>query len=137
MSIKAPAALLRAQWLANLTDTSVRIPLLNIRLGLDFLIGLIPGIGDLIMFLVALTIVWSGRQMGAPKHIQMAIVRNCLIDLLVGIVPVVGDLFDLFFKANQRNVRMLEKWWVAEHHSDIQNHAQQQLLDWQQHLNKE
>jgi hypothetical protein len=128
--IQFPKALISAQRLANLTDTAVRLPILNIRLGLDFIIGLVPVIGDMIMLLVALRIVHAGKQIGAPKSVQQAMLRNVLLDWLVGLVPFAGDLFDLIFKVNQRNVRLLEKWWVTTHHEQIRASADKQLQQW-------
>ena len=127
---KAPKRLLWAQKIANLSDTAVRIPGINIRLGLDFIIGLIPVIGDVLMLGASLTLIGLARSLGVPKSILMLMLRNAAIDFVVGMVPFLGDLFDLFFKANQRNVRMLERWWVAEHHEDIQQATQQKLRAW-------
>lgn len=131
LSVVLPAPIQHAQRLANLTDTAVRIPVLGIPVGLDFIIGLIPGAGDLVMFIVSLSIIVKARQAGAPKSLRMAMVRNSLIDFVVGSVPIVGDLFDLFFKANRRNVRMLEKWWVQENHTAIRDNARVRLDAWQ------
>lgn len=67
-NVAAPEELKKAQDIANVLDTAVRVPVLGINLGLDFLIGLIPGIGDATMFLAALRIVYLGKKMGAPDR---------------------------------------------------------------------
>lgn len=128
--IKAPDELRQAQALANITDTAVRIPGIGIQVGLDFLIGLIPVVGDTIMALVALRIVYLGRKMNMPKTVQRKMIRNVVIDLGLGFVPVVGDIADLVFKANKRNVRMMERYWLEQHHEDIRNYAAAQLEKW-------
>lgn len=136
LATQAPKALLRAQKLANITDTAIRIPGIGIKLGLDFLVGLIPVVGDFSMALVSLSIIGLGRKMGAPKALQTKMLRNALLDMALGMVPVVGDLFDIFFKANQRNVRLLEQWWVTTHHQDIKANTQAKLEDWQRRIDK-
>lgn len=129
--IKAPDELLKAQWIANVTDTAVRIPIVNIKVGLDFLIGLIPGFGDAVMTLVALRIVYLGRKLGMPKPLLRKMVRNSLVDFAFGFIPLVGDLVDLFYKANKRNVRLMERWWLAQYQSELAKNTQDRLAIWQ------
>lgn len=129
---KAPDALLEAQTLANLLDTAVKIPFIGIKVGLDFLVGLIPIVGDLLMTLVSLKIVYLGHKLGLPKSLKLKMIKNVLIDFLLGFVPIVGDLFDLFFKANQRNVRIMEMWWVSENKDKIDALTKQAVDEWRQ-----
>lgn len=135
-NIKAPTELLAAQRLANITDTAIRIPGIGINVGLDFLIGLIPGVGDAIMTLVALRIVYLGRKLGMPKALQRKMIRNSLLDFAFGFIPVVGDIVDLFYKANKRNVRIMERWWLAQHQTDLKQQTQAKLDAWIQTDNK-
>ncbi|MBU3004853.1 DUF4112 domain-containing protein [Paraglaciecola arctica] len=128
---QAPAALLRAQQLANLTDTKLRIPVIGIRVGLDFLVGLIPVVGDLIMVGVSLSIVAMAKSIHVPRALRIAMLRNIGIDFLLGLIPFVGDVVDLFYKSNQKNVRIMEKWWVSQNQHKIQANSQQALEDWQ------
>ena len=114
--VQAPKALLKAQKLANLTDSKIRIPLLGIRLGLDFLVGLIPVVGDLIMVATSFTIVGMAKSMQVPRALRVSMVKNIAIDFLLGVIPFVGDLADLFYKSNQKNVRIMEKWWLSQQH---------------------
>lgn len=132
-----PEALKRAQWLANITDTAVRVPVLGIRFGLDFLLGLLPFLGDLLTLAIGMGIWRSARKMQAPKGIQRAIIRNLLIDFVVGLMPFIGDIFDLFYKANVRNVRLLERWWLSEHAGQLGQATQAQLNQWQARQEKQ
>ncbi|WP_026376699.1 DUF4112 domain-containing protein [Aestuariibacter salexigens] len=128
---RAPDELLKAQYLANITDTAVRIPLLGVKVGLDFLIGLIPGVGDAIMLFVAFRIVQLGKRIGVPKPLLKKMVRNCLVDFGLGFIPVVGDLVDIFYKANRTNVRIMERWWVEQNKARLDAQTQQQLASWE------
>ena len=129
---RAPDELLKAQALANTLDTAVKIPFIGIPVGLDFLIGLIPVVGDASMMLVSLRIVHLGRKLGVPKQIQTAMLRNIAIDFGLGFVPLLGDIFDLFYKANQKNVRLIERWWIEQNKAQVDALAKQKLLEWEQ-----
>jgi hypothetical protein len=128
---RAPDELLKAQQLANLLDTAVKIPFINFRVGLDFLIGLIPGIGDIIMLFSSLRIVQLAHKLGVPAELKYKMIRNSLFDYVLGFVPIVGDIVDMFFKANQRNVRIMEQWWVSENKADIEAMQAKMLKDWE------
>ncbi len=130
-TIKAPKALLKAQKLANLLDTAFTIPIVRIKVGLDFIVGLIPGVGDALMLFVALRIVWLGKRMGLPSALVKAMLRNAVIDFGVGFIPFIGDLFDLFYKANVKNVRIMEKWWVSQQKGNIDAGTAQKLMEWE------
>lgn len=130
-TVQAPKALLQAQKLANLADSKIRIPFLGIRLGLDFLVGLIPVVGDIIMVGVSLSIVGMAKSMQVPTTLRLAMLKNIAIDFLLGIIPFVGDLADLFYKSNQKNVRIMEKWWVSQNHQKIQANSQQIVQEWE------
>jgi hypothetical protein len=129
--IEAPQPLLRAQKLANLMDTKIKIPFLGIRFGLDFIVGLIPVVGDLIMTGLAISIVGMAKSMGVPKEFRLVMLRNIAIDFLLGLIPLLGDVIDMFYRSNQKNVRIIEKWWVAQHHAKIKAHSQDVLDQWQ------
>ncbi len=101
-SAQAPKALLRAQKLAHLTDTKISIPVLGIRLGLDFLVGLIPVLGDIIMLMVSLSIVGMAKSIQVPTALRLAMIKNIALDFLLGLIPFIGDIADLFYKANQK-----------------------------------
>lgn len=123
-----------AQKVANITDTAVRIPFIGIKVGLDFLIGLIPFVGDVIMFGVAISIISMGKSMGVPKPLLMKMIRNSAFDFALGLIPFFGDIIDIFYKANQSNVRIMERWWVENNKPKIDNYAKKQLEKWHQSL---
>ena len=131
-TLLAPPALLHAQKLAQFLDNGFKVPLLNIRFGVDFLVGLIPGVGDAVMALVSLTIVYKAGQLGIPATMQAQMLKNILLDFVLGLLPLVGDIADLFYRANQKNVRMMERWWVSQHYQAIQANSQDALTKWQQ-----
>lgn len=95
--------------LTRLLDSAVAIPGLRTRVGLDALLGLLPGVGDLIGGALGLYLVLEARQLGASRWLQARMVGNLLLDAAVGTVPLAGDLFDVFFKAHQRNLRLLQE----------------------------
>src|SRR6476620_11340155 len=97
----------RIDALATLLDTAFVIPGTNIRFGLDALIGLVPGIGDAITTLMSLYIVNEARALGAPPLLIARMVANVALDGVVGAVPLVGDAFDVAFRANRRNMKLL------------------------------
>src|SRR6185503_4238196 len=97
----------RIEWLSSLLDTAILVPGTNIRFGLDALIGLVPGIGDVITTLLSLYIVREARALGAPRLLIARMLANVALDGVVGAVPVAGDLFDVAFRANRRNVALL------------------------------
>lgn len=99
----------RIDRLASLLDTRFVIPFTKFRFGADSLIGLAPGVGDAITTALALYIVYEAHRLGAPKTVLARMLGNVAIDGVVGIVPVAGDVFDLMFRANRRNVRILRE----------------------------
>ncbi|WP_395338102.1 DUF4112 domain-containing protein [Ningiella sp. W23] len=134
-NIKAPKELTQAQALGNLLDTAVRLPIINIKVGLDFLVGLIPVVGDTIMLFASLRIVHLAHKLGIPKPLKTKMLINTFIDWLLGFVPVLGDIVDIFFKANQRNVRILELWWVSENKAEIDKLRAKMLKEWEDKQN--
>jgi hypothetical protein len=100
----------RLDALAKLLDVAFILPGTNIRYGIDGLIGLIPVVGDLITTAISLWLVREARALGAPWHITTRMLANVALDGVVGIIPIAGDAFDVMFRANVRNVRMLKRW---------------------------
>jgi hypothetical protein len=95
--------------LARLLDDVFCIPGTNIRFGVDPLIGLIPGIGDLITGLASFLIIFAGWQRGLPRVTITRMVANVAIDTVVGSIPVVGDVFDAAWKSNRMNLKLLQR----------------------------
>ncbi len=100
----------RARALARVLDDLIRIPGTNIGVGLDPIIGLIPGVGDMIGGLMSGYILMVAAREGAPASVLARMLGNIALDSLVGVVPVVGDLFDVGMKSNRRNVDLLERY---------------------------
>lgn len=100
----------RLDAVARLLDVAFILPGTNIRYGLDGLIGLIPVVGDLIATALSLWLVREARALGAPWHVVTRMLGNVAVDGVIGLVPVAGDAFDVLFRANMRNARILRKW---------------------------
>ena len=128
--VTAPAELLKAQKLANRLDTAFKLPFIPFRIGLDAIIGLIPGLGDAVMLIAALRIVYLGKRMGLPPGLVKVMLRNALLDFGLGFIPLVGDIVDFFYKANQANVRVMEKYWVSQNKGAIDANAKSALEAW-------
>jgi uncharacterized protein DUF4112 len=107
------AGVARARALARLLDDLVRIPGTNIGIGLDPIIGLIPGVGDMLGGVMSTYILLVAAQEGAPTSVLIRMLGNIALDSVVGVVPVVGDLFDVGMKSNRRNVDLLERYLGA------------------------
>jgi hypothetical protein len=102
-------SLQRITVLTRLLDSAFVIPGLNRRVGFDAIIGLIPGIGDAVSTLLASYIIWEARQLGLPRWKIARMIGNVAVDTAIGAIPVAGDAFDLFFKANERNLRIIHE----------------------------
>ena len=100
----------RLDALARLLDVAFILPGTKIRYGIDGLIGLIPVVGDLITTAISLWLVREARALGAPWHITARMLGNVALDGVVGLVPIAGDAFDVMFRANIRNMRLLRRW---------------------------
>lgn len=98
-----------ARFLAHLLDDSIRIPGTSFRIGLDPLIGLIPGLGDAIAGLGGAIILLFAGQQQVPKIVLVRMGLNIVLNSVLGAMPVVGDVFSAWFKSNLRNVDLLER----------------------------
>lgn len=98
-----------AKLMARLLDDAIRIPGTDRGIGLDAIIGLLPGGGDALTAISAVSILVLGLRRGVPKAILFKMIANLGIDALVGAVPVLGDIFDVAFRANRRNLELVEK----------------------------
>jgi Domain of unknown function (DUF4112) len=102
--------LARLDAVAKLLDIAFILPGTNIRYGIDGIIGLIPVVGDIIATALSLWLVREARALGAPWHVTARMLGNVAVQGVVGAVPVAGDAFDVLFRANMRNVRLLRRW---------------------------
>jgi hypothetical protein len=100
--------LLLARFLADLLDQRFTIPGTSIRIGLDPLLGLIPGIGDLLANVAGSAILIIAAQYRVPKIILLRMALNVVANAIIGAIPVVGDIFSIWFRSNVRNARLLE-----------------------------
>ena len=97
----------RLEWLANLLDTALVIPGTSVRFGADAILGLAPGFGDAVTSAISCWIVYEAHRLGAPRHLIARMLGNVALDGVIGAVPVAGDFFDVLWRANRRNVRLL------------------------------
>lgn len=98
----------RLRSLAWLLDSAIQLPGTRFRVGLDAIVGLIPGLGDVVGVLLSSYIVREAARAGAPPSVLVRMAWNVLVEGVVGMVPLAGDIFDAAWKANQRNVALLE-----------------------------
>ena len=96
--------------LVDLMEQRYRFPGTDFRFGLDALIGLVPGIGDFIGMMIGLAVLFEALRLRAPWLVVGRMVANLWIDAMVGAIPVVGDVWDFWFKANRRNLRLLKEY---------------------------
>jgi hypothetical protein len=99
--------------IARVMDDAVRVPGTDFRIGLDAILGLFPGLGDVAGGLTTAYTIVVAQQMGAPKAVLLRMLWNVLVDTVVGSVPVLGDVFDAAYRANRRNVNLVEKYSLA------------------------
>src|SRR5436853_3932960 len=99
----------RVKAVASVLADAMRVPGTDIRFGIDPLIGLVPGLGDLLGGAASAYIILEAARAGAPASVLVRMTLNVGIDTLVGGLPVVGDLFDFAWKSNARNVRLLAR----------------------------
>ncbi|MDH3645611.1 MAG: DUF4112 domain-containing protein [Gammaproteobacteria bacterium] len=95
--------------IARLMDNSIRIPIIGRRIGWDAVIGLIPGVGDAAGAIISGYIVVAAMRLGAPAGVVARMIGNVGLETLIGAVPLLGDVFDMAFRANLRNVALLEE----------------------------
>jgi hypothetical protein len=102
------ATLKRLRWLANFLDTAVRLPG-GFRFGADTFIGLAPVAGDFATAAIACYFVYEGKRLGLPRSVLVKMAGNVVLDIALGATPLIGDLADTWFKANVRNLAIIER----------------------------
>lgn len=105
----------RIEAMEQLLERSFVIPGTNVPIGLDSIVGLIPVVGDLIAAAMGSYLIWEARNLGLPKWKLARMAGNIAFDTAVGAVPVLGDAFDLAFRSNTRNLRIVKKH-LDKHH---------------------
>ena len=107
--VRSDASLDKFKALAHLLDSAFHVPGTRIRIGVDSLLGLIPIVGDVLSAMIGAYIVRSAAGFGVPRIVQTRMMLNLWIDTVIGMIPFVGDLFDIGWKANIRNVALMEQ----------------------------
>lgn len=97
------------QAFAELLDGQFKLPGTNIRFGLDAIIGLVPGIGDFVSGGISIWLIREAQRLGAPKWLIARMAWNVVVDASIGVVPLVGDVFDMAWKANRKNMELLNR----------------------------
>lgn len=100
----------RLRRLVCVWDEAVRVPGTRFAVGLDALVGLVPGLGDALGALVAGSVLLAAGRAGVPSPVAARMLLNIALDASAGAIPIAGDLFDAGFRANARNVSLLEQW---------------------------
>ena len=101
---------------SRLLDTKFQIPGTNIRFGLDFLLGLVPGTGDVLSMAFSGLLIATMAKHGASGRLVARMVINVMIDAICGAVPLLGNVFDLFYKANYRNALLMREYYDHDRH---------------------
>ena len=107
----------RVEALEFLLERSFRIPGVNVPIGLDALVGLVPVLGDIVTTALGAYIVWEARNLGLSRWHLMRMGANVVFDTAIGLVPVVGDAADFMFRSNTRNLRII-KQHLDKHHPE-------------------
>ena len=112
------------QWveqLSSLMDSRFVIPGTNIRFGIDPILSLLPVFGDLITFIISGMLIYTMRNHGASRNVAIKMILNATMDTVIGAVPIVGTIFDVFYKANDRNIKLLKEHYFEGKHQGSGN----------------
>ncbi|MGP1282902.1 MAG: DUF4112 domain-containing protein [Parasphingopyxis sp.] len=107
----------RVETMETLLERGFTMPLINRPFGLDFVLGLLPVVGDVIAAAMGTWLVWEARNLGMPKWKIARMFGNIGVDLVVGAVPLIGDAADFVFRSNSRNLRIIRKH-LDKHHPE-------------------
>jgi hypothetical protein len=112
------------QWveqLSKLMDSRFVVPGTNIRFGIDPVLSLLPVFGDLVTFIVSGMLIYTMRNHGASRNVAIKMILNATLDAAIGAIPIVGTIFDIFYKANDRNVKLLKEHYFEGKHQGSGN----------------
>ena len=109
----------RLKRLSEKLDNSITIPGTERKIGIDPIIGLIPGGGDLVGGIISIYVMHSGIKMGVSRKTIIRMFVNIALEFVIGCIPILGDLFDATWKSNQRNVKLIEKSIMSEEKNTI------------------
>ena len=99
----------RLQRIAKLMDSQIRVPVIGLRIGADAIIGLVPGFGDIVTGAIGAYLIYEAQRLGVPRSAIVRMVANIAVDTAIGAIPVAGDIWDFFFRANDRNMQILAR----------------------------
>ena len=103
------AARRRLQRIAKLMDSQIRVPVIGLRIGADAIIGLVPGVGDIVTGAIGAYLIYEAQRLGIPRSAVVRMVANIAVDTAIGAIPFAGDIWDFFFRANDRNMQILAR----------------------------
>jgi hypothetical protein len=106
------ARLARLEQFSKLFDIAFAVPGTNIRFGVEAFLRLAPGVGDVAASALSCWLIYEASQLGIPRHILWRMIANVLVEGAAGAIPVAGDLFDIGWRANRRNVRLLREYFA-------------------------
>jgi hypothetical protein len=112
------------QWIERLArwmDSRFLIPGTNIRFGIDPLLSLFPVFGDLITYLISGALIYTMHNQGASRNVVIKMILNSTLDAIIGAIPVIGTVFDIFYRANDRNVKLLREHYFEGKHQGSGN----------------
>jgi len=104
------ATLKRLERFSRFTDSSIGIPFTKFKFGIEALIGILPGLGDLAGLVLSTYVLFEAQRLGVGWGVKLRIIINMLVDFTVGLIPFFGDVFDAYFKANTRNTQLLKRY---------------------------
>jgi hypothetical protein len=99
----------RLRRIARLMDSQFRVPGIGIRIGADAVLGLVPGVGDAITGAIGAYLIYEAQRLGIPRAALLRMIANLAVDTAIGTIPVAGDIWDFFFRANDRNMQILAR----------------------------
>jgi hypothetical protein len=106
---------------SKLMDSKFLIPGTNIRFGIDPILSLIPVLGDLITYLISGMLIYTMRTQGASREVVIRMIINSTLDAVIGAIPLVGTVFDVFYRSNDRNVKLLKEHYLEGKHQGSGN----------------
>lgn len=107
----------RLEAMEALLERAFVIPGTNYRVGADAVLGIIPIVGDLITAAMGAWMVWEAKNLGMPRFQRMRMTANIAVDTAIGAIPLIGDAFDIAFRSNSRNLRIIKRW-LDKHHPE-------------------
>ncbi|MEM7552438.1 MAG: DUF4112 domain-containing protein [Bacteroidota bacterium] len=109
--MKNPKSISGIEQFTALLDTKFKIPGTKIRFGLDPILGLIPGFGDILSYGISSVLIFTMIRHGASGKVAIKMIFNLILDTVIGAIPILGTIFDVYYKANTRNLELLKSYY--------------------------